>query len=99
MLVLAVPAVFFMRGPNHQGACCLPGERGRSQGAGQGEGPAGEGEVGPEAANQGGHGAHGHAALAARPQGEPHQGAGGGAGHGELPPGAGTTARRQAVAF
>lgn len=39
--------------------------------------------MGPAAADQGSHGAHGDAALPARPQGEPHQGAGGRTGHGE----------------
>lgn len=59
------------------------GEWGRGEGAGQRERSAGKGEVGPASADQGGHGAHGNVALAARPQGKPHQGAGGWVGHGE----------------
>ncbi len=65
------------------GSLCLLGERGCGESTGQRKGPAGEREVGSTAADQGGHGAHGDAALADRPQGEPHQGAGGRAGHGE----------------
>lgn len=56
---------------------CLLGERGRGKGSGQGERPPGEREVGPETADQGGHRAHRDVTLSARPQGEPHQGAGG----------------------
>lgn len=68
---------------NPSGSVCLLGERGCSKGSGQGERPPGEGEVGSETADQGGHGAHRDAALPARPQGEPHQGAGGWTCHGE----------------
>lgn len=68
---------------NPSGSVCLLGERGCSKGAGQRERPPGERKVGPAAADQGSHGAHGDAAVPAWSQGEPHQGAGGWTCHGE----------------
>lgn len=62
------------------------GERGCRQSSGEGEGPAGAREVGAAAPSQGGHGPCHGTALPAGPQGQPDEGAGGRAGHGETPP-------------
>ncbi|VCX31412.1 unnamed protein product, partial [Gulo gulo] len=59
------------------------GERRRCQSPGKGEGPAGAREVGAAAPSQGGHGPCHGSAVPAGPQGQPDEGAGGRAGHGQ----------------
>src|SRR4029434_11327000 len=56
--------------------------RGRCEDSREVEGSAGEGEVGPAAAGQGGHGTRRNPALATGPEGEQDQRAGGRAHHG-----------------
>ncbi|KAM6236418.1 kazrin isoform 2-T2 [Spheniscus humboldti] len=61
-------------------------ERGRGESPGEGEGPPGAGEVGAATASQGGDGPRQRPPLPARPERQPHEGAGGRAGHGQAVP-------------
>ena len=62
---------------------CSSGERGCSESPGKGEGHAGEGEVGPEEADQRSHRTGQHPALPDGHEGEQGQRTGGRAHHGE----------------